>query len=130
MTMKQPRGGFPVGSYRVEIHYGEQVNDISLLTLVRFKVLPAAPTSTAPLPHRLHEIILWRRSVTVRPARLSDLETLVRFSAAMAEETEGRTLDLERLRQGTAGGVGVIGDTGIIWWRKYVAGRCAVIDHI
>jgi GNAT superfamily N-acetyltransferase len=40
--------------------------------------------------------------VTVRPARLSDLETLVRFSAAMADETEGRTLDLDRLRQGTA----------------------------
>jgi ribosomal protein S18 acetylase RimI-like enzyme len=40
--------------------------------------------------------------VTVRPARLSDLETLVRFSAAMADETEGRSLDLERLRRGTA----------------------------
>jgi ribosomal protein S18 acetylase RimI-like enzyme len=40
--------------------------------------------------------------MTVRPARVSDLETLVRFSAAMAEETEGRTLDLDRLRQGTA----------------------------
>jgi hypothetical protein len=38
MTIKQPRGGFPVGDYRVEIHYGEQVNEISLLTLVRFKV--------------------------------------------------------------------------------------------
>jgi GNAT superfamily N-acetyltransferase len=40
--------------------------------------------------------------VTVRPARPSDLETLVRFSAAMAVETEGRTLDLDRLRQGTS----------------------------
>ena len=50
VTMKQPPGGFPAGSYRVEIHYGEQVNEISLLTLVRFKVLPAAPTSTAPPP--------------------------------------------------------------------------------
>src|SRR5438094_10547146 len=38
--------------------------------------------------------------VTVRAARLSDLADLVRFSAAMAEETERRTLDLDRLRQG------------------------------
>lgn len=43
-----------------------------------------------------------RQEVTVRPAQLSDLEILVHFSAAMAEETEGRKLDLERLRQGTA----------------------------
>ena len=42
------------------------------------------------------------QDVTVRPARASDLETLVRFSAAMAEETEGRTLDPDRLRRGTA----------------------------
>jgi RimJ/RimL family protein N-acetyltransferase len=41
-----------------------------------------------------------RQDVTVRAARLSDLSELVRFSAAMAEETEGRTLDLDRLRQG------------------------------
>ncbi len=44
MMMKKPPGGFPIGNYRVEIHYGQQVNDISLLNLVRFKVLPAAPT--------------------------------------------------------------------------------------
>jgi len=41
--------------------------------------------------------------ITVRAARLSDLAYLVRFSAAMAEETERRTLDLERLRQGISG---------------------------
>lgn len=41
LAMKRPPGGFPVGSYRVEIHY-ETVNDISLLTLARFKVVPAA----------------------------------------------------------------------------------------
>ena len=41
LVMRQPPGGFPVGSYRVEIHY-ETVNDISLLTLARFKVVPAA----------------------------------------------------------------------------------------
>ena len=38
----------------------------------------------------------------VRPARFDDLEVLVRFSAAMAMETEGRTLDEGRLRQGIA----------------------------
>lgn len=38
----------------------------------------------------------------IRPACLDDLETLVRFSAAMAAETEGRTLDVQRLRLGTA----------------------------
>lgn len=41
LVMKRPPGGFPVGSYRVEIHY-EAVNDISLLTLARFKVVPVA----------------------------------------------------------------------------------------
>jgi len=46
MTMKRPPGGFTIGDYRVEIHYGEQVNDISLLTLIRFQVLAA--TSTPP----------------------------------------------------------------------------------
>ena len=43
-----------------------------------------------------------RQDITVRPACLSDLDLLVRFSAAMAEETEDRKLDLERLRQGIA----------------------------
>jgi ribosomal protein S18 acetylase RimI-like enzyme len=37
----------------------------------------------------------------IRPARLEDLDQLVGFSAAMALETEGRQLDLDRLRQGT-----------------------------
>lgn len=41
-----------------------------------------------------------RPAVTVRPATLADLDLLVRFSAAMAKETEGRTLDLGRLRKG------------------------------
>lgn len=40
-------------------------------------------------------------AATPRPAVLADLEVLVRFSAAMALETEGRVLDQERLRQGT-----------------------------
>jgi GNAT superfamily N-acetyltransferase len=46
------------------------------------------------------------QDVAVRRARLSDLDILVRFSAAMAEETEGRKLDLERLRQGTSAVLG------------------------
>ena len=37
----------------------------------------------------------------VRPARPADVEVLVNFSAAMAMETEGRTLDMDRLRCGT-----------------------------
>lgn len=41
-----------------------------------------------------------RPAVTVRPATLADLDVLVRFSAAMAKETEGRTLTLGRLRKG------------------------------
>ncbi len=41
-----------------------------------------------------------RPAVTVRPASLADLDLLVRFSAAMAKETEGRTLDPGRLRKG------------------------------
>ena len=41
LMMKRPAGGFPVGSYRVELHY-EAVNEISLLTLARFQVVPAS----------------------------------------------------------------------------------------
>ncbi len=37
----------------------------------------------------------------VRPARPDDVDALVAFSAAMARETEGRALELERLRRGT-----------------------------
>lgn len=39
-------------------------------------------------------------NLIVRPARPEDLETLARFSAAMALETEGRHLDEVRLRRG------------------------------
>ncbi|MDO8546173.1 MAG: N-acetyltransferase [Nitrospirales bacterium] len=41
-----------------------------------------------------------RPAIAVRPATLADLDVLVRFSAAMARETEGRTLTLGRLRKG------------------------------
>jgi GNAT superfamily N-acetyltransferase len=37
----------------------------------------------------------------IRPARTDDVDALVRFSTAMALETEGRRLDETRLRQGT-----------------------------
>ena len=40
-------------------------------------------------------------SLTVRPATLEDLDALTTFSAAMALETEQRTLDRARLRLGT-----------------------------
>lgn len=38
----------------------------------------------------------------MRPATGADLEVLVAFNAAMAEETEGKRLDPERLRRGVA----------------------------
>jgi GNAT superfamily N-acetyltransferase len=41
------------------------------------------------------------QDMVVRPARLQDVDTLTRFSAAMALETEGRALDPLRLKQGT-----------------------------
>ena len=50
MLMKKPAGGFAVGNYRVEIHYGEQVNEISLMTLVRFKVVTAAAAEPSTQP--------------------------------------------------------------------------------
>lgn len=40
-------------------------------------------------------------ALIIRPARTEDVDALVRFSAAMALETEGRRLDETRLRQGT-----------------------------
>ena len=39
--------------------------------------------------------------IIVRPAREEDVEAIVTFSAAMALETEGRQLDMARLREGT-----------------------------
>lgn len=41
-------------------------------------------------------------SIAVRPATGADLEALVAFNAAMAEETEGKRLDPETLRRGVA----------------------------
>ena len=45
--------------------------------------------------------MLPKDQLTIRPARPDDLDRLVEFSAAMARETEGRTLDRDRLRRGT-----------------------------
>lgn len=42
LLMHRPAGGFPVGHYRVEIHY-EDVTDMSLLQIVKFTVVPAKP---------------------------------------------------------------------------------------
>ncbi|HSE12189.1 MAG TPA: hypothetical protein VLB69_06115, partial [Rudaea sp.] len=38
--------------------------------------------------------------VLVRPARVEDAGDIARFNAAMARETEGKALDLARLRAG------------------------------
>ena len=51
--------------------------------------MPSTPHTTPPL------------EVKVRPAAIGDLDVLVRFNAAIAKETEGRNLDMERLRKGT-----------------------------
>jgi GNAT superfamily N-acetyltransferase len=40
-------------------------------------------------------------NIVIRPARVDDVETLARFSAAMAWETEKRRLETNRLLQGT-----------------------------
>ncbi len=42
LLFRKPPGGFPVGRYRVEIHY-ENVTDMSLLQLVKFTVVPPKP---------------------------------------------------------------------------------------
>jgi GNAT superfamily N-acetyltransferase len=43
------------------------------------------------------------RTLLFRPAQLEDLDRLIEFSLAMALETEGRTLERSRLRQGILG---------------------------
>lgn len=42
LLIRRPPGGFPVGHYRVEIHY-QDVTEMSLLQLVTFTVVPAKP---------------------------------------------------------------------------------------
>ena len=48
--------------------------------------------------------------IVVRNATQADLGTLVRFNAAMALETEGKTLDLEMLQKGVSA---VLGQDGL-----------------
>lgn len=49
LLMKQPPGGFPIGTYRVEIHY-ENVNEMSLLILARFNVVASVGTTSSQTP--------------------------------------------------------------------------------
>jgi hypothetical protein len=49
LLMNKPPGGFPIGNYRVEIHY-ENITDMSLLTLVKFKVAPTGGAAPASKP--------------------------------------------------------------------------------
>jgi len=53
------------------------------------------------MAQRPSAIMTQQHQITVRRARQDDLETIVAFSAAMALETEGRRLDVERLKAGT-----------------------------
>ncbi|BCA54959.1 conserved exported protein of unknown function [Nitrospira sp. KM1] len=45
LKLSPPPDGWGPGNYRVEIHAGEQVNEMSLMGTMRFTVLPAAPSS-------------------------------------------------------------------------------------
>ena len=45
-------------------------------------------------------------TVEIRPATLSDLETIVEFNARLAQETEAVDLDMDRLRAGVAAMLG------------------------
>ncbi len=47
-----------------------------------------------------------RLEIVVRNATRDDLNTLVKYNAAMAEETEGKTLDLELLSKGVSAVLG------------------------
>jgi hypothetical protein len=49
LIMNKPPGGFPLGNYRVEIHY-ENITGMSLLTFVRFKVVPATGAASTSKP--------------------------------------------------------------------------------
>lgn len=45
LSLKQPSPGWPKGEYRVEIHVGFKISDISKVGTLRFKVLPAKTSS-------------------------------------------------------------------------------------
>jgi ribosomal protein S18 acetylase RimI-like enzyme len=61
----------------------------------------ARPPGAGELHLRLWAVYPTRfMQVTIRPAALGDLESIVAYNAAMAEETEHLDLDRDRLRQG------------------------------
>jgi hypothetical protein len=45
VSLKRPPAGWPIGDYRVEIHTGFAISDISRVGTVRFKVLSAKSSS-------------------------------------------------------------------------------------
>ena len=45
VSMKRPSTGWPVGDYKVEIHVGMKITDISQVGTLRFKVLPPKTAS-------------------------------------------------------------------------------------
>jgi hypothetical protein len=45
LSLKQPGSGWPQGDYRVEIHVGFKISDISKVGTLRFKVVPAKTSS-------------------------------------------------------------------------------------
>ena len=65
----------------------------------------------------------------IRPAEPADLETLVTFSAAMALETEGRTLDRARLREGTRA-VFDAPERGIYWVAEPTSSPTTVVGQL
>jgi GNAT superfamily N-acetyltransferase len=65
----------------------------------------------------------------IRPAEPADLETLVAFSAAMALETEGRTLDQARLREGTRAVLDA-SENGVYWVAEPDTGPAAIVGQL
>ncbi len=45
VSLKRPSAGWPVGDYKVEIHIGMKITDISQVGTLRFKVLPPKTAS-------------------------------------------------------------------------------------
>jgi hypothetical protein len=45
VSLKRPSTGWPVGDYKVEIHIGHKISDISQVGTLRFKVLPPKAAS-------------------------------------------------------------------------------------
>jgi hypothetical protein len=43
LTLSPPQGGWKPGRYKVEIHVGEQVNEVSLMGTMRFTILAEKP---------------------------------------------------------------------------------------